>query len=110
MVDYTKDGVTNQIYSPFEFREEYNKPHAPPEERRKRNVYLIFLKPKNKIRPYAVNMTGTTVQEWTKEEADWRLSDCLADEDTAEDTEDDNSGLSDNLFDDIALIFLQHSK
>ena len=66
VVDYEKDGVKNRIYSPFEFRVAYHNALAPPEMKRKRNIYTIFLEPPNRVRPYEANMVGATVQAWTK--------------------------------------------
>ena len=77
MVDYVKDGVTNRIYSPFEYRMVYHNASAPPEGRLKRNTYLIFLEPPNIIRQYPANMVGATTQTWSKRGDEWRLSDCL---------------------------------
>lgn len=101
VVDYEKDGVKNRIYSPFEFRVAYHNASATPEMKRKRNIYLIFLEPANRIRPYEANMVGGTAQAWKKNDTDprkWELYDLIRDDNDEE--SEDHSHTSDPYRDD----------
>ena len=58
VVDYTKNGETHQIHSPFEFCVAYINNKLLIEQRRRQSVYLIFVEPENEIQPYPTPTTG----------------------------------------------------
>ena len=82
VVDYTINGETHQIYSPFELCVAYVNKKLPVKDRHRRSVYLRFLEPPNDIRPYATHMTGLSYHRWCRNQHGrhvgqrWTLEDC----------------------------------